>query len=181
MDTLITDAYFEWLKARVKRKDKKTYGLLLHRLFQKEFYALLEFDNNRGSDGIDLRKEWANKLGYSSLSLDVLGGCRVFEMLLALASRGTVKVSKKKTGLDESGIFWLMIRNLGLSCYDNNGYAASDDPECEIDEILTRFLDRKYDAHGNGGLFPLAHTNWDQRVVEIWSQMSEYLTENRLF
>jgi hypothetical protein len=37
---------------------------------------------------------------------------------------------------------------------------------------------RTYDRRGHGGLFPLQRSNRDQRRVEIWYQLSEYLLQD---
>ena len=39
-------------------------------------------------------------------------------------------------------------------------------------------LAREYSDNGHGGLFPLKNPKKDQRKVEIWYQMTEYINEN---
>jgi hypothetical protein len=47
--------------------------------------------------------------------------------------------------------------------------------EKEIDDILTRLIERTYKPNGEGGFFPLPQTDEDQTKVEIWYQMSAYI------
>ncbi len=48
----------------------------------------------------------------------------------------------------------------------------------EIDDILERLIWRQYQEDGQGGFFPLAWPEQDQREVELWYQMNAYLAEN---
>jgi hypothetical protein len=55
------------------------------------------------------------------------------------------------------------------------------DPD-DILDCIDRFLSRKYDYNGVGGIFPLRKgASEDQRNVEIWYQMQSYLMENYEF
>ena len=63
--------------------------------------------------------------------------------------------------------------NLGLGSMDDRGY-----DEGEKKKIINRFLDRKYDRNGKGGLFTVKdRPSIDMRNIEIWYQMSWYLNE----
>ena len=48
----------------------------------------------------------------------------------------------------------------------------------EADGGLDGFINRQYEANGEGGLFPLKGVCEDQREVEIWYQMNAYLYEH---
>ena len=43
------------------------------------------------------------------------------------------------------------------------------------DDVIFRFMDRKYKRNGEGGLFTIEHCKYDLRSVEIWWQMNWYL------
>jgi hypothetical protein len=51
--------------------------------------------------------------------------------------------------------------------------SPSDEPT--IKRVLDEFIFRTYTSLGHGGLFPLSDSLYDQRKVEIWSQLFEYL------
>lgn len=169
------DRYFRFLSNIVGGRD---YSLLLKKLHRTEFYSLVPNDDNRGEDGRMLRdiflEEREGHIGSSSLPD---GPCTLLEMLVALAIRMEQDLEDNPDAKTDKECFWIMIANLDLIAYDNQGYYR-DGAEQEIGEILQRFLDRTYHKNGVGGLFPLSRTKKDQRKVEIWYQKSEYLLEN---
>lgn len=169
--------YFGWLKSIVlPAPNNKPYNKLLNSLYFETFdpisdyqdYDIAEYDDNRASDGKYLRyiysgeEDWDN--GYSS----------ILEMLIALANRfdGCVGFNPMDT-TDVRKNFWIMIRNLGLWTYDDTHFI-----EEQVDEILWIFKTRNYRTDGSGGLFPLKNPKKDQRKIEIWAQLQEYLVEN---
>lgn len=167
--------YFLWLTDRVKADVHSAtgYSYLLSWLFDMEFYAVLEQDLNRSRDGVYLRKEYAQSTGKEEPEMDV---CRVLEMLVALSARCDKDIMYNPHYGDRSSEwFWMFIRNLGLSQYDNKHW-----DEHAVTRIVRRFLDRDYNWSGSGGLFPLknlAGIDKDQRKVEIWYQMQRYMIE----
>jgi hypothetical protein len=46
----------------------------------------------------------------------------------------------------------------------------------QVDRILERFLERRYERNGKGGLFTV-NNGFDMRGTEIWYQMNYYLRE----
>ena len=98
----------------------------------------------------------------------------MLEMLVALADRMSYYA--------DGDWFWEMIENLGLLPYnDSNFYDDKYVGNYSVSRILVTFLGRKYLKNGTGGLFPLQHTRKDQRRVELWYQMCEYLEEKVAF
>lgn len=167
--------YFNWLCAKVttfnrQRTPSLTYWDLLRTLQNTEFIWLLSGDDNRAEDGLELRRDFI-------LEADAPDDpewrrhppCSVLEMLIAFAKR-----AEFQTGDKASQWFWEFIDNLGLKEF-NDGYGVTQE---EIWEILDPFLWRTYDARGRGGMFPIDHTNGDQREVEIWYQFCHYLSDN---
>lgn len=148
---------------------RQDFSFLLESLWNKEFYSIIELDDNRAQDGIGLR----NKLGFDNI---LFGPARCLEVLIALAIRcefeltgnGSIPSSAKT-------MFWEMITNLDLGRYDNRNWDISS--QHKIDQILSDWLDRNYHVSGRGGLFPLRRFKKNQRNVEIWYQMMEYLIE----
>ena len=66
--------------------------------------------------------------------------------------------------------FWDMIENLGLESMDNSQFNAA-----YTDDVIFRFMERKYKRNGEGGLFTINHCKYDMRNVEIWYQLNWYL------
>ena len=65
--------------------------------------------------------------------------------------------------------FWNMIVNLGLGTMSDNNF---DIDYCEF--VIDRFLKRKYEKNGKGGLFSIEDDR-DMRTAEIWYQAMWYL------
>lgn len=68
--------------------------------------------------------------------------------------------------------FWNMVNSLGLGSMTDDRYDAYS-----IDRTIEIFLDREYDADGQGGLFTVRHCDEDMRNVEIWTQLCWYLND----
>lgn len=176
------EKYYQWLiKNFCKHNDN--YGFLLRRLWDKEFYSLVKNDENRIADGLYLRYEYCMDKKIEALDKLSSTGCRVLEVLIALSLKGISSISEKKTHILSSDFFWIMIKNLGLEDFNDEYVIKFGEPLNEIEFILNRFLDRKYDFDGkNGGLFPLnLHTNFDIRKKEIWEQMNLFIIQEKMF
>lgn len=170
--------YFKFLYRIVDVKsnhDNSDYTLLLEHLHNIDFYSFVPNDDNRAEDGKKLRiifDEEAN----TGLSLSPEEPCSVLEMLIGLSFRMENELldgtSEKK--VDEC--FWELIDNLGLTWTNNFAYVKHGGSD-KIDHLINILLSRKYAKNGRGGIFPMKNTPNDQREVEIWYQMSEYLLE----
>lgn len=185
--------YFNWLCNIVHVDDYagKTWYILAKILHNIEFYWTVSNDDNRANDGVRLRETWLNMMKIEAedlgvgvgVPLDALnGGCSVLEMLVGLASRIESDIMQSDELGNQTGYwFWDMVHNLlqdyGLIIFQDNEI-DSHHGDIIRNRVMT-FLDRSYDFYGrNGGLFPLAETNVDQRDVEIWYQAQRWLAEN---
>lgn len=172
---IINNDYFEWLyniACGDRYADEISYRKLLMYLHSKSFRYSIPMDENRAEDGIDLRRRFA--YDYTSLEdadLYLTDECSVLEMILALAIRC------EETIMDDGSIgdrttqwFWGMIANLGL------GFMTDDRFDKKLaDYIIERFLDRRYEPDGKGGLFRIRNCTYDLRDIEIWIQLCWYL------
>lgn len=163
--------YLDWLIHRVGFR-KKGYYLLMKQLHDTEFVWLIERDKNRAGDGMNLRDEFFEGMFDRSVS-DLMGKeCSVLEMLVALS----IRIDDEYTGVPgdphPEEIFWELLCNLGLDRYDDKRFS-----EIDIFEQVERWLQRDFAYNGSGSIFPLKSTRRDQRDLEIWSQMQEYLSE----
>lgn len=189
--------YFEWLCDIVgvyKEEDnvggyydsEPGYWYLLRRLWRTEFLWVVPNDDNRIADGLDLRDLYFNGdsdgLNRSSES------CSVLEMMIGLAKRMDDMLQMPDEGPNLRIRFLELLDNLDLLVFEDSRYSNKNrDPEAlyryqsdmkKIDRILDNLVGRKYAKNGVGGLFPLTNPTGDQRTVEIWYQMNQYLIEN---
>ena len=171
--------YFHWLceMAHIDQENR-SYWILAKDLHKRVFYPIVEHDDNRAMDGLELREQYLSQHGYYKY-LEIPGECTMLEMLLGLAQRMDFETSKPidEDYQDQTAYwFWEMMDNLGLIEFDDDSYVEFEG-QIYVDVILDDFLERRYSPNGAGGLFPLRRTKRDQRKVEIWYQMSAYLAE----
>ena len=173
----IIDEYFEWLYCVVcgeRYEGEVSYRKLLTHLHEVEFTYILPMDENRAGNGINLRYRWALDVDEDTdYILDVLDGpCSVLEMMVALALHCEENImDDPKYGNRTGQWFWGMVNSLGLGAMYDKLY-----DERYVDEVITRFLNREYERDGRGGLFTIKNCKYDLRDVEIWHQLSWYLS-----
>lgn len=175
----IINEYFEWMYDLVcgkKYLKKLSYRKLLYFLHNTTFTYTIPMDANRADDGIELRYRFGIVKGYSDAMIaDILDTreCSMLEMMVALSNRCEESIMDDPVFGNRTGQwFWNMIMSLGL------GYMTDERFEKDIaTEIVNTFLNHRYSANGEGGLFTLAHPSRDLRKVEIWYQMMWYLNE----
>lgn len=179
----LENAYFEWLYSHIgsvkNRNPKRSYWFLAKDLFVKEYTWFIPNDDNRVADGKALRLEFLDATGFvlndpHELWLNL--GCSMLEMYIALARR--VAFETDMTALEW---FWRIMQNLELDLFNDEVYETSVRAlraiQEEVEEVSNRVIERTYSPDGVGGLFPLRSPHHDQRRVELWYQMSEYLLE----
>lgn len=169
----LDDQYLTWLYSLVAdvktRKGPRTYWNLFKRLFCTEFSWFVPNDDNRAEDGRELRSEWASLIDVRVDIHWMTLGCSFLEMLIGLSRR-----LEFMTGQDSEFWFWHLIGNLGLLGHNDRSKFLDED----VDDRTSAVIWRTYDVDGNGGLFPLRETDRDQRKVEIWYQLNEYLLQD---
>ena len=144
-------------------------------LHATEFIYLIRNDQNRAEDGINLRYRFAKNV-YPSESVGFIlecldGPCSVLEMMLALANRCEEDyMDDPEFGDRTAQWFWGMITNLNLGSMIDVWYDKQ-----YVDEVLYKFLNRKYEPDGRGGLFRIRDYKGDMRKMEIWHQMCYFL------
>lgn len=169
MPQSVDTQYFHWLTNRVLNPGTNLYIDLLQMLHAREFTWLVEGDQNRAEEGVELRGIFMSETGSrGSPGLDVLG-CSVLEMLIGFANRCSFQ-----TVVSEKTWFWIFIRNLGLSEFRHVGPEDED----SVNDIVHAFVSRSYGTHGEGGIFPLRWTDIDQSRAELWHQFFEYLDQD---
>ena len=169
--------YFDWMCGFVydkKQVKNRSYKKLLNQLHSTEFIYILFMDGNRFEDGINLRYRFGRENNYEeSMITSYLDDkpCSVLEMLVALSLRCEEHIMSDSDFGNRTAIwFWTMIDNLGLDKMDDANFDRHN-----VEKIIDRLLDRKYERDGTGGLFRISGCNRDLRTVEIWYQMMWYL------
>ena len=169
----ITDQYFEWLCDLVHDSSQPqyiSYNKLLSQLFDTQFRFSIPKDENSAVWGMNLRYIFAISHGYGEEG-EIPGPCSVLEMMVALAIRCEESIMDNPAMGDRTGQwFWEMIVSLGLGSMTDYIYNSE-----YVADVLDRFLDRRYEPNGRGGLFTIHNCEYDLRNVEIWYQLCWYL------
>lgn len=155
--------YFNWLCQRVAPIG---YTNLMAKLASTDYIWQFSLDENRAWAGLNLRIEFAEEAGiYQS---DVAEGpCSCLEMMIALAGNMVDQSGCE----DERTFFQDFLSNMGLIKYDDNHWN-----EKQVNYILKRWLDRRYDPDGKGNLL-ITRQNIDMRNLDTWQQMAVYINE----
>ena len=174
---LLVDDYYNWLMDIIEEDKHPTsnYSYVLDKMFHTEFYGIVGNDCNRLEDGFELRSIFANEIGeHLYYVMDELPDfCSVLEMMIGLAKRWEDDVTYIPGEYGHEAMwFWQMMDNLGLSKITDDEF---DDGV--VEDILFRFLERKYERNGKGGLFYIPNCHEDMRKIEIWYQMNRYFDE----
>jgi hypothetical protein len=163
------DAYFEWLISQINSPSTHTYQDLFGRMHMTDFLWVIEFDDNRVQDGLDLRDEFFDGRKFEARTNSRTDIISMLELLVSLSRRVAFTA-----GGDPGTWAWQLIKNLNLHrFYDPINLEAMT----KVDEILYSIIWRGYRYSGKGGFFPLRHPEEDQRKVELWTQMNAYVNE----
>lgn len=164
-------AYIGWLAQQIEPNRQRNFDELLRIMHAKEFIYVMAHDDSRMQDARDVRSDCFREFQVKPyVSTDILGPISVLEILIALSRRMGFMTS------DPPGEWaWILLQNLELHKY--SGRISRRWAE-EINDILERLIWRQYTPDGQGGFFPLAWPEEDQREVELWYQMAAYLAEN---
>lgn len=157
--------YLGWLQGQVATPTGRSYLQLFRELANKEFVWLIPNDDNRLMDGLELRQEY-----YSEYDLAAAEeGASVLEVLIGLSRR----LAFIAEGEAENWAWQLMV-NLEIDrCFD----PISSRKLRDLDDKLDALIWRTYHSDGQGGFFPLAWPEEDQRKVELWYQLNAYVEE----
>lgn len=168
----IRKEYLEWLCRLVGADPDHT--LLWRKLHNIMFTWVLPMDENRAEDGKYLRYLFSlekPEIDREEVDYALSGPCSVMEFLVGLAKRIEDDILYSVDSDDRTGEwFWEMIDNLGLEKYDDSAYS-----EVEVDDIVTRFLTRKYGKSGAGNVFKIGPSG--TKSIEIWNQAQYWASQ----
>lgn len=167
----IEDVYFDWLCAKVRTEDTRSYLELFRILHSYPFQDPSGLDENRIEDAKELRVYFLHDTRYEVDSDWLQEDASVFEILIAFSETAAFQIE-----MSVRDWFWQFITNLKLEDYRR----VSTSDKQKIFSTLDRFVLRAYEPNGDGGLFPLRRPQHDQREVEIWYQFCEYVEDNGL-
>lgn len=167
--------YFEWMERLVcenRYSSAISYDKLLKYLHGRFFTYTIARDENRASDGVDLRYRFLYEHDYDeSIYFTEDAPCSILEMMVALAIRCEEGIMDNTAFGNRTGQwFWGMIVSLGLGSMTDERFDLEF-----VEFVIDRFLDREYEPDGRGGLFTIKNCDIDLRTVEIWHQMCWYL------
>lgn len=162
------NAYLRWLANLVGVNATDPYFTILCRMDDFIFVPMIDFDENREMDGLELRRNFTFEKPRFKAITEGSQECSMLELIIGIANRMSYMIDQ-----DVATCFWHIMANLGL-----DGNPSID----EVEEAMETIQNRTYDFNGaNGGLFPVSHTERDFRKLEIFQQMNEYLVENKFY
>lgn len=169
--TKIEKAYLLYLTDLVDNGKLKNYSRLMQKLYDTDFFWLIERDANRAADGLILRSQWIGDNYISDWPEDK--DCSVLEMMVALAVRCEEDIMADEDVGDRTHVwFWEMLNSMDVLGETDDNY-----DDATVEEHISIMLNREYDEYGDGGLFYVENPMQDMRDVEIWYQLNWYLNE----
>jgi hypothetical protein len=167
MEKFIDELYFSWLVDGILLPESKPYYELLSLLHNSEFVWLLSGDDNRAEDGLNLRYEFIN---YNQEEVDQMWlseRCSLLELLVSFSNH-----AQFQTGINARDWFWEFVSNLDLLKYSDDNFNFD-----AVSDKLYDFVWRTYHYDGTGGILPIKEPQEDQREIELWYQLSKYISE----
>lgn len=174
------DNYYRWLiKNYVSRPatnlvDK--YTIVLKLLHKTEFKVICLMDRNRVDGCLNRRVNYDyNLMTDHQISVSLLE--IVIELSVEMYELGQGYSWNKS----QQEWFWLLLANAGLLAYDRTIAYLEPTSVDDLQKHIHIINNRQYNTDGSGGFFTLKDNREDQRMVELWYQMSAYMQENYQF
>lgn len=162
----VLNDYFEWLYFMVVDTSRQLrYRKLFALLHDMEFEYHVDYDENRASDGMNLRWYYVDDGGDDEI-LRWKAPATVLEVIISIAMH-----MDNISG--EYGVqhwFWMMIKNLDLDWMVDEEFNKA-----MVYGKVSIFMDRAYEPDGNGNIIYIPDCPEDLRKIEIWNQMCWYL------
>lgn len=189
----IVHSYYTWLYDTMcgGRDMIFSYHELFHALHECPYIPYIDMDENRALDGCNLRYSFAidyckyktesdsyisimNSCQHSIEDIMILldKPCSMLEMLVALSIKIEEDMSDPEYGNRTQEWFWSMIGTLGLNDMQDGKFDRE-----RFNKITNDFINHNYQPNGKGGLFYIPNSKYDLRNLDIWRQMSLYLSK----
>lgn len=184
----LSELYLVWLINLINADNYKgkSYIKLCSLLNKVPFEPVIKLDENRLSDVQSLLREtyiqsqsdWYRLTNDDIMELPIWP-VSFLELIISLAMRIDLDFMREINGIDNTRIyFWVLVRNLGILEFDDEHWG--EDAIISVVNRLNIVQERKYDFNGNGGLFPLENAEMDQRNVQIWNQLCQFVNQRFL-
>lgn len=184
---MMNDGYFEWLCDRGGLSKSRHLAEIMDNI---PFKVIVPNDTNRETDGLNLREIYCDTVHPIGNRWPREGPPSILEVLIALSERTAFLIFDPAAPSDEAvshSVMTMILVNLGVYIYDDFRpcwTARADGKELEVTKKIRKTFekwnDRKYFSNGKGGIFPLNRPKEDQRKVELWYQMQDYIQEKGL-
>jgi len=170
--------YFDYLLSLVDSPDVYNHRVMLGILFGTDFRWSIHNDDNRASDGLEIRYNFEQECDVSSAEMQELLNvpCSVMEVVCGLAIRMD-ETMRDPMEHHVNRWFWELMGNLNLLVFTDEDFEKGLWNVRDVGKILDIFMDRTYDELGHGGLFPRNFCDKNQKEVELYGQMNGYLME----
>ena len=172
----LREMYYSWVcsLAFPNEGERFKYSKLLDYLYNRRFDYSIPLDENRYSDGIDLRYRFGYEYSINHEDIGLAFDCRecsILEMMVALSLRCEEHIMSNDIVGNRIG-FWFagMLDNLQISGSTDDNY-----DEKWVEYRIDCLLNHNYEPNGEGGLFTVDNPRKDMRETEIWYQMCWYL------
>ena len=162
--------YYEWL---VNLINLPFYSKIIHELSTIPFTYIIESDENRIYDGLNLRYRYAyeHKLDPETrVRLKKHGPCSVLEVMVAMALRADEEYMTSSGEKQVGKWFFKMIQSMNLENQNDLLYNAT-----VVQTRVANVLKRNYLPNGEGSFFHIPNYGGDMRTVDLWYQMMAYL------
>lgn len=172
--SIVRGEYFHYLcnLMRIDLPEHEMYKRLMSELYDIDFFWVLPMDENRDIDALSLRRRFFNEYGIDICMLNSFPRS-VLEVLCAFSERIECDVMGEPGEEEIEKWFWIMLDNLGLDRFDDDHFVPRI-----VRYKIDIWLNRKFKSNGSGGIFPLKNGKNDQKKVDMWYQMQNYLNEN---
>ncbi|MBP5594812.1 MAG: hypothetical protein J6Y02_05470 [Pseudobutyrivibrio sp.] len=176
MSSKIRDDYYNWLVDLTCGWCSRygNYSNLMSYLYARQFTWTIPHDENRASDGFEMRYrfvEQTTEYTYRDVYLYLTHPTNCLEMMTALASGCEEHIMGDPSIGDNTGFwFYQMIANMHLDQMTDDYF-----DEDYVEAVVSDMLQRRYKKNGDGGLFIINDPTKDMRTVEIWCQLCWYL------
>lgn len=167
--------YLDWLRDLVKEPGLFS-DLFFETAMSVDFIPIIQNDENRVRDGLELRYIWS-QMALNPPRMPDTRFCTIFELLVGLAKRINVALNEPEHPDLTGYYFEELLDNIGVFDVDEQRLSEQE-AVWKYKAIFEKLIYRTYDRNGQkGGLFPVKYSPVDQRIVEIWYQMQLYLSD----
>ena len=161
------DGYLLWLLAIVcSNEEIAAYSMLFEQLYETSFFAVIARDDDRRIDALALKRYFVEEHGLDQPAEEEPS---VLEVLVAFSQKLDEVIGDEETCPGK--FFWYMLSSIGLLSFKNDCYNSAS-----VERKLKRFMERRYNANGDGGCcyFPLSTV--DLTKIDMWYQWMWYMS-----